>query len=322
MTQRPRLACLLLALAALGVAPAVRAWGCKGHQIVALVAEAHLTPHARSMVFKILADAPISASLPRFCRADGMDVFVDSSTWADDERSVLPETSGWHFIDIPRGAPRGDITPYCRGNNSCITTALTDQLRILSSPRATAPARADALRFIIHFVGDIHQPLHTTTNNDHGGNCLPVTFFDRTPREVNPRRADYIPNLHEVWDAEIIERSSQGETPQQVAQELQQSFHARIPAWQSEPPRDFAAWAWETHHLAETVAYGQLPHAVAIEPPRSVHTCADDNDVSSRMLRLDERLGDDYQRAAASAVQEQLAKAGIRLAALLNSLWP
>lgn len=322
MTKQPRLACLLLALTAFGAAPPAQAWGCKGHQIVALMAEAHLTPQARSMVFKILADGPISASLPRFCRADGLDAFADSSTWADDERSVLPETSAWHFIDIPRGAPHGDVAPYCRGNNSCITSALTDQFRILSSPRATAPARADALRFIIHFVGDIHQPLHTTTNNDHGGNCLPVTFFDRTPREVNPRRADYTPNLHEVWDAEIIERFSQRETPQQVAQELQQSFHARIPAWQSEPPRDFAAWAWETHQLAETAAYGRLPHAVAIELPHPVHTCADDNDVSSRMLRLDERLGDDYQRAAASAVQEQLAKAGIRLAALLNSLWP
>ncbi|MBZ5501712.1 MAG: S1/P1 nuclease [Acidobacteriia bacterium] len=322
MLHRSRLACLLLALAALGAAPSARAWGCKGHQIVALIAEAHLTPHARSIVFRILADAPISASLPRFCRADSLDAFVDSSTWADDERTLQPDTAAWHFIDIPRGAPRGNLMPYCRGDNGCITTALTDKFRILSNPGATAPARADALRFLIHFVGDIHQPLHTTTNNDHGGNCLPVTFFDRAPREINPRREEYAPNLHEIWDAEILEQFSQRETPQQVAQELQQSFHARIPAWQSEPSRDFAAWAWETHRLAETTAYGRLPHAVAIELPRPVHTCADDNHISSRMLRLDERLADDYERAAAPVVQEQLTKAGIRLAALLNSLWP
>ncbi len=322
MPHRLRCACLLLALAALGAAPSARAWGCKGHQIVALVAEAHLTPRARSMVFTILANAPISPSLPRSCRAEGLDAFADSSTWADDERNILPDTAAWHFIDIPRGAPRGDLTPYCRGNHTCITTALADQLRILSSPRATPLARADALRFLIHLVGDIHQPLHTTTNNDHGGNCVPVTFFDRAPREINPRRGDSSPNLHEVWDAEILERFSQRETPQQVAQDLQQSFHARIPAWQSEPPRDFAAWAWETHQFAETAAYGRLPHAIAVEPPRPVSTCADDDHVSSRMLRLDERLGDDYERAAAPVVQEQLAKAGIRLAALLNSLWP
>lgn len=322
MAQRPQLACLLLALAAFGVTPSTWAWGCKGHEIVALLAEAHLTPRARSMVFKILAEGPISASLPRFCQADGLDGFADSSTWADDERNILPDTGAWHFIDIPRGAPRGDITPYCRGNNICITAALTDQLRVLSSPSAPAPARADALRFIIHLVGDIHQPLHTTTNNDHGGNCVPVSFFDRTPREVNSRRADYTPNLHEIWDAEIIERFSQGETPQQAARDLQENFRARIPTWQTEPPRDFAAWAWETHQLAETAAYGRLPHAIAIESPRPVHTCADDDHISSRMLRLDERLGDDYQRAAAPVVQVQLGKAGIRLADLLNSLWP
>jgi hypothetical protein len=61
---------------------------------------------------------------------------------------------------------------------------------------------------------------------------------------------------------------------------------------------------------------------IAIETPRPVDSCADDDHISTRMLHLNENLADDYQRAAAPAVQEQLAKAGIRLAALLNSLWP
>jgi len=321
--KAPRLARLLLiALAALAAASSARAWGCKGHQIVALVAEAHLNPRARSMIFRILDHGPISPSLPRFCRADGLDAFVDSSTWADDVRSILPETGAWHFVDIPRGAPRGDIAPYCPPARSCSTSALADQLHILRSRNASAQARADALRFVIHLVGDLHQPLHTTTNSDRGGNCVPVTLFGQAPREIDLRREDYSPNLHQIWDAEIIERFSQRDAPQQVAKDLDQKFRAMIPAWQSEAPQGFAAWAWETHQVAETVAYGRLPRAIAIERPRPVHTCADDNHIAARMLRLDERLADDYQRDAAPAVQEQLAKAGIRLAALLNSLWP
>jgi hypothetical protein len=312
---------LLVALTVLGAAPSARAWGCEGHQIIALVAERHLNPRARAMVFRILAAAPIRPALPRFCRQSGLDPFVDSSTWADDQRAVLPDTAAWHFIDIPRAARSGDLAPYCPPATGCLTFALADQFRILRNSAARPRARADALRFLIHLVGDLHQPLHAATNNDRGGNCLPVAFFARAPQLTNPRREDYAPNLHQLWDMEILARSSRGRSPPQVAQELDRRFRVQIPAWQSQPP-DFAAWAWETHQVAETAAYGRLPVKTAIEPPRPVASCADDSHISARMLRLDERLADDYQNAAVPVAQEQLAKAGIRLAALLNSLWP
>jgi hypothetical protein len=312
---------VLIAVAALSATPSARGWGCKGHEIVALVAEAHLTPRAREMAFKILADGPISPTLARYCKEPGLDAFVDSSTWADDERNVLPETGPWHFIDIPRGAPESSISEDCPPATGCVTSALTAHLGILRDSGATPQARADALRFLIHFVGDIHQPLHDTTNNDRGGNCVPVAFFDRAPRETNPTQESYTPNLHEVWDSEIIKRFLDAQTPKQAASELDLAFRAEIPAWQSEPS-DFTSWAWESHQLAEGTVYGRLPNKIAIETPRPVNRCGDDDHISTRMLELNEKLGTEYQDAAAPVVREQLAKAGIRLAALLNSIWP
>ncbi|HEY4708826.1 MAG TPA: S1/P1 nuclease [Candidatus Acidoferrales bacterium] len=312
---------VLIAISAMGATPTAWGWGCKGHEIVALVAEAHLTARARAMAFKILADGPINPALARYCKEQGLDPFVDSSTWADDERSVLPETGPWHFIDIPRGAPESSVSDYCPPATGCVTSALTKQLAILRDSGATAEARADALRFVIHFVGDIHQPLHDTTNNDRGGNCVPVAFFDRAPQETNPTQESYTPNLHEVWDSEIIRRFLDSQTPEQAASQLEATFRAQIPSWQSQPP-NFTSWAWESHQLAEAIVYGRLPTKIAIEAPRPVARCTDDDHISTRMLALDEKLGAEYQDAADPVVREQLVKAGIRLAALLNSIWP
>ena len=304
-----------------GLAPSAWGWGCKGHQVVALVAEKNLTPHARSMAMQILAAGPTSPDLRRYCGNSGLDPLADSSTWADDERSVQSETAGWHFLDIPRGAPKGDIAQYCPTSSGCVTSAIADQLAVLRNPGASAEVRADALRFVIHFIGDLHQPLHATTNDDRGGNCVPVAFFGRAPEETNPVKEDYRPNLHGIWDTDIIEHFTQGRTAQQIADELDIKFKAQIPSWESEPV-DLTAWAWESQQVAENVVYGKLPTKVAVEKPRQVNTCADDDHISTRMLKLHEQLGDDYQKAAEGVIQERLAKAGIRLAAVLNALWP
>ena len=304
-----------------GASSTARAWGCEGHQIVAYVAEAHLHPHARAMALKILAASPIDPTLSRYCQPRSNDLFADASTWADDIRSVRQETTAWHFIDIPRSAHAGSIAPYCPPTTGCVVSALGAQLRILKNAHSSPAARADALRFIIHFVGDIHQPLHDATNNDEGGNCVPVEFFGKLPKETDAARESFNPELHWVWDVGIIEHFDGGESPESVARDLDHEFHAEISFWESQPA-DFTAWAWESHALADSVAYDKLPHAIPVEPPRAISSCADDNHVALRMLRLHENLGDAYQSAAAPAVQQQLAKAGARLAALLNSLWP
>jgi len=313
---------ILFTFASLSTAPPSHAWGCKGHETVAIIAEAHLTPHARAMAFEILEASPIDPALSRYCKEPNLDAFADASTWADDERTVKPETAPWHFIDIPVGVTESTMAKYCPPETGCVTSALAAQLAILRNTQSAPQARADALRYIIHFVGDIHQPLHDATNNDRGGNCLPVTFFGKAPKETNATYESYSPNLHSVWDVDIVDQLANGRTPQQLAIKLNEKFHAREAAWQSETA-DFRTWAWEGHRLAGMIVYGKLPAKIALEPPLpSLETCAGDNHVSTRLLRLHEDLESPYQDATAPFAEEQLTKAGIRLAALLNSLWP
>jgi S1/P1 Nuclease len=311
---------LLLLAAAIVFPSRVWAWGCEGHEVVALVAERHLSEHARTMSNRLLRDHPIAPSLRRYCKEQGLDAFADASTWADDYRNQHPETADWHFIDIPRGALRSDLTKYCRRSTGCITDALKQQIEILRLSRD--PRRqAEALRFVIHFAGDIHQPLHTTTNNDRGGNCVPVIYFSERPELRGARSETYSPNLHSVWDVSIIRRMLGATTVQQLSDQLDRQFEAQVSSWQR-GGMDIDGWAWESHEIAEHIAYGDLPRKISIERPALVRSCADDGDVAHRMFLLHERLESPYQSAAAPAVAEQLTKAGIRLAMILNHIGP
>jgi len=316
---------LLLAFASISfvLAPSAHAWGCEGHQTIAVLAEAHLTPHAREAILKILTVNPIDPALDRYCKPVPQDPMADAATWPDDIRKIRPETPPWHFINIPRGAPKGDISQYCPRPEGCVTSALAAQVQILQDPSSSPQSKADAIRFIIHFVGDLHQPLHATTNNDEGGNCVPVTFFGKAPTESNPGSGSFHPNLHGVWDTDILERMTPKESPADLAKQLDTKFSAQIRAWESKPA-DFAAWAWESHNLAETVVYGRLPHPLPIEKPHPETACVDKHDPGSyaKLLQIDEDLEQPYQSAAAPVVEVQLARAGARLAALLNSVWP
>jgi hypothetical protein len=289
--------------------------------VVALIAERHLTPHALAMVKQILRDGPIDPSLSRYCKDGPADPIADASTWADDIRALRPETAPWHYIDIPLGTSSRQIGQFCPLPESCVTQAITDQLTVLRSPGTDPQKKAEALRFLIHFVGDIHQPLHATTNNDQGGNCVPVAFFDTPPQLRNPATESYAPNLHGVWDVNILAKMTMGKTPEQVASDLDQSFRSRIVRW-TKGSGDVNEWAWESYQLAEQKVYGKLPVRIPIESPQTVKSCADDNHVSARMLKLKERLEQPYQDVAARVVQEQIAKAGARLALVLNQLWP
>ena len=235
---------------------------------------------------------------------------------------IRPEASPWHYVDIPRGhEARASVEKYCDPKEGCVTRAITDQLAILRSADADPQKRADALRFVIHFVGDVHQPLHATTNNDQGGNCVPVAFFDIQPKLRNPQTESYAPNLHGVWDTNILGKATTGKTVEQVAAELDKSFSKKIAHWQKGAP-NIDAWALESYRLAEKDAYGKLPAHIPAETPQPVATCADDDHISTRMLNLNERLTDSYQNMAVPIVRERLAQAGARLALLLNQLWP
>jgi hypothetical protein len=310
---------LLIAVASLP-APA-SAWGCKGHQVVALLAEKHLNSRALAMAKKILLDGPIDPALSRYCKEGGTDPLADASTWPDDIRGIRPEASPWHYIDIPRGTKLRDVEKFCDPKEGCVTRAITEQLAILRSPDADPQKRGDALRFLIHFVGDLHQPLHAISNNDQGGNCVPVAFFDALPQLRNPQSESYAPNLHGVWDTNILERATTGKTVDEVASDLDQSFQGKIAGWQKGPAK-VDAWAWESYQLAMKNVYGKLPVPIPVGASQPLKACSDDNHISTRMLNLNEHLQEPYQDMAVPIVRERLAQAGARLAMLLNQLWP
>jgi hypothetical protein len=289
--------------------------------VVALLAEKHMTPRALAMAKKILADGPIDPKLSRYCKEGGADPLTDASTWPDDIRPFRPETPPWHYIDIPRGTKIRDLEKFCDPKESCVTRAIKDQLAILRSSEADPQKRADALRFLIHFVGDVHQPLHAITNNDEGGNCVPVAFFNAQPQLRNPQTESYAPNLHAVWDTNILERATTGKTVYQVANDLDRSFQSKMAPWQK-GPANVDAWAWESYQLAMQTVYGKLPTPDPVETPQRVTSCAADNHISARMLKLNEQLQDAYQNVTVPIVRVRLAQGGARLAMLLNQLWP
>jgi hypothetical protein len=319
----------LTVAAALSLPAPARAWGCEGHQVIALLAEKHLTPHALSEVNKILNDFPINPALNRFCKDGRIDAMSDSSTWADDYRSVHPETSPWHYIDFIYGtklaAGRKDLAALveklCDSREGCLPRVAATQFAILRSSETDPQKRADALRFVIHFVGDLHQPLHNTTNNDEGGNCVPVSYFGNLPRLTYPQSETYAPTLHGTWDYEILTRATRNMTVDQVAAEMDKTFTRQISRWQKESV-DFDGWAWESFELAWSVAYAKLPVQIPVETIVPVKSCADADHVSTRMFILNERIEQPYQDAALPVVRERIAQAGARLAMVLNQVWP
>lgn len=304
--------CSLSALLLLLSPSKAAAWGCKGHQTIALIAEKHLTPDAKQWVMKLLADTPIDPKLSRYCGNATRDPMADVSTWADD---VRPERKNgpWHYIDIPRGSKRGSIEEFC-GKEGCVTQAITEQLAILKNKDADPLKRAEALRYVIHFVGDLHQPLHTITNADEGGNCVPVKYLRRT---VHEHGHSFSPNLHGLWDTAIPERDAEGADPSEYADTLDGVFTAEIEGWRKAGVH-IDDWAWEGFDYAESAVYGNLTPKVAVEPNVQVHSCSDDNNIGERLLRQNLVANESYQEKAGPVAEKRLAQAGVRLAMILN----
>lgn len=319
MNRAARFSFLPLAIALLGLlcvatvaAPAAHAWGCKGHQTVALIAEKYLTPEARQFVETLLKENPIDPKLNRYCGGAVRDAMADAATWADDVRGER-KNGPWHYIDIPRGTQHGALEPFC-GSAGCVTKAITEQLAILKDKNADAAKRADALRYVIHFVGDLHQPLHTITNADEGGNCVPLKYFRRNPREHNH---SFSPNLHSIWDTAIPERDAEGADSAEYADTLDTLYAADIESWQKAGIH-VDDWVWEGFDVAEGVVYGSLTPKIAIEPNVAVHSCSDDNNIGERLLHQNIVAGEAYQEKAAPVAEKRIAEGGVRLAMILN----
>ncbi len=282
-------------------------WGCEGHEVVALIARAHLTASTSQEVDRLLRENPIDPTLNRFCKDRPSDVMADSATWADDARNV-EMTGDWHFIDIPRAFRDGDAMKWCRPSGDkpgCIVTAIDYEWSVLRDMRQPAAARAKALRYLIHFIGDLSQPLHAADNHDRGGNCTAMTFFSEEKPE----------NLHAIWDYKIIQRDLEVRktTKADYARALDKEFRP------SERKIDVPGWAWESHRLASDIAYGDLNPGIPVASPSEGTTDqAACNAERTSVAALHISIGDGYVSRALPVIREQLAKAGFRLAALLN----
>jgi hypothetical protein len=269
----------LLALGALTVAPAsvpLSAWGAQGHHIVARIAWALMTPAAREKASAILGG--------------GAEDFIASATWADTVRNDRPETANWHFVDIPVTATHYDAARDCRPTKTgdCLVAALARARAELADRSRSAAETAESLKFLIHFVGDAHQPLHDIDDHDRGGNDVRVTAL----RGEDGRAT----NLHSVWDTGLINLSTETEAAR--AARLLADLQGHPPA----PMLDVVRWVEDGHALALSVAY-QYPGFSPDGPPAAPVT-----------------LDPAYREAAIATIDRQLALAGARLAALLNAL--
>ena len=306
----------IVCLLALLVAPPAWGWGCDAHRIVALIASAKLGEPARAAAIALLAAHPIAPD-ERGCRPPSQNFLADVGMWADAIRGDEPDTAPWHYVELSREATRSALPRACRGGR-CVTGALARQLDVLRS-EAPAAERARALRFVVHLVADLHQPLHASGNADRGGNCLPVTYLGDAPRAERSGER-WQPNLHAVWDTALVSTllARAHETASEYAEALRRRRADDIAAWQRGEIR-IDDWAWETHQVGIDVAYGRLLPPVPIELPARVETCRGNREVGRRMAALGVRIDDAYVEAVRPVVETQLAKAGARLAAVLDA---
>ncbi|MBK8284715.1 MAG: S1/P1 nuclease [Ahniella sp.] len=181
MSLKPLLILSLLG-ALLGLAAPAGAWGPRGHELVAEIASRHLDPAVRKEIERLLGD-----------RADL--AMRDASTWADDARNepAYKHTFNWHFVNFEQGDCTLNRKRQCP-SDSCVFGAIERQTQLLGNRKLSDAKRAEALRFVIHFVGDVHQPLHAGWRHDRGGNDTQVRF----------RREGA--NLHALWDSMLIRR--------------------------------------------------------------------------------------------------------------------
>lgn len=233
----PRAPFLLLAttlLACAGLPETARAWGREGHRVIGHLAEARLSPAARAEVDRLLAGEPEPS-------------LAGVSAWADEVRD-LPEwrhTASWHWVNLPRETPCHFEAERDCAPRQCIVGAIREQLALLAD-RGQAPARrTEALKFVVHFVGDVHQPFHAGFADDRGGNLAQVQW----------QRRGW--NLHAVWDSALVRHA--GLEPEAYARQL-----AGGPALPEDRSLDLAApeveWALEScRMIGEASLYPERP---------------------------------------------------------------
>jgi len=245
-----------MALALALVAGLAHAWGTQGHQVIALLAEQQLTPKAKEQVQVLLVLEP-GATL------------ASISTWADEHRN--PTTAAWHYINFPKSSCTYDADRDCPDGN-CVVEAINRQMDVLAS-RATNEKRLAALKYVVHLVADVHQPLHAGYGEDRGGNTYQLQAFMRGS------------NLHALWDTGLIKNLDM--TNETLVAKL-----GLVPS------------------LANVVQLGAA--GIAEESCKIVGTPG---------FYPDRKVGADYIERFTLVMEQRLAAAANRLAAMLNRVW-
>jgi nuclease S1 len=242
----------------------VYAWGPEGHALIARIADAQLKPEVHARVIAILGPGVSMASV---------------ASWADSVRRDRPASGPWHYIDIPIDQPHRDMARDCP-KGDCVVQKIEDFEAMLRDPNAPAAERREALMFVIHFIGDMHQPLHSSDDKDKGGNDKHVTFNGRPT------------NLHSLWDGGLLG---------QIGKE-----DDLFPIWSADSAKhkkkyakgSVEDWAEECHKLSVKIVYGKLPKTDDKTKPYAIDAA--------------------YVKKADPLIKEQVEKAGARLARALN----
>ena len=263
----------LLLLASL-VPVQLSAWGPKGHAIVGDIATSRLTPVTAENLHLLL----------------GSDSLASISSWADQVRKDRDESYGWHFVDIPKDAPgfseeRDCFRPQDKHKNAetdhhnCVVDRIEMFQKVLADENASRTGRVEALRWIVHFVADLHQPLHAI-EEARGGNDIKLPVFG------SAKCGDYDCNLHWTWDTLLLEHTGYSEEEYVVRLKgLIDKEHLAQKA-----PGIPADWANESHLQARQI-------------------------IEQKPASIDEQ----YYLSHIDLVNERLALAGLRLASLLNN---
>ena len=276
--RRTRVSLLLFA-ALLAASPAALAWSALGHRLVGAIAERHLDPAAEAQVRALLAGEPDPT-------------LAGVAYWADALRNDDPPrfkaTSRWHYINARGGGCDFDLARDCP-DGGCVVAQIERQRAILADRTRPREARRDALKFLVHLVGDAHQPMHAGDRTDAGGNQYQISLATALEPEAYARDK-YVDgvmgtNLHSVWDYYIL--GAAGLSLPQYARKLD-----ALPWPPSNEAPLFApmAWARESCRLVE-----------------------------ARHLSPDgHKLDDGYLDAMRPLAEQRIRQAAWRLASILN----
>lgn len=263
------------------------AWGSEGHRVTGLVASELLTPKTRLRLNQIIDGSGSPEGL-----AD-MTLFMDINRKELSEK--VPGSEKWHYDNQPV-CKTLTLDQYCP-KGDCASAKIPALFRKLKDTATPKEERAQALRFLVHMIGDIHQPLHAADDGDLGANLK----FVLIPESDQGRR------LHGVWDSDIVKRALKGSNESDYAKELVKKYREQITKWQSgNVENSVRDWMNESHSLSKLVTYNNLPN----------FTCGKEWEST---IVTPVQLSEYYMTSATATVPAQLTKAGARIALVLNS---